>query len=1396
MNGAERSGAAELMFPGTSEMARRMRAYPWSSISMGEPGTWPASLRTACRICLTSRFPMIVWWGEELRFLYNDAYLPLLGSKHPALAKPGEEVWEEIWHTIGPMLRSVMASGEATWSEDLLLPMNRHGYWEETYWTYSYSPLHDDDGTVRGVFTAVSDTTERVIGERRLTVLQDLGAQAGHARSVTEACRLVARVLERAGLDVPFAAIYLRRPGDDEPVLTATSPEGAEIHPLADGPGDWPLREVLDTGRPVTMTDVAERFGALPAGGWQTPPTQAMVLPLAGETGGRNIGVIVLAAGAGRALDEAYESFLGLVARQTAALVNAAVAYRLQQRRAEELAELDRAKTAFFSNVSHEFRTPLTLIMGPVQELRGALAGADARVREDLEVVHRNGLRLGKLVNTLLDFSRIEAGRTQARYEPVDLSAVTAELAGVFRSAIDKAGLAFDVDCPPLPEPVHIDRGMWEKVVLNLLSNALKFTFDGSIRVALRGDGEHAVLTVADTGVGISEEELPRLFERFHRVESTRSRSNEGSGIGLALVRELVGLHGGAITAGSAEGEGTTFTVRLPFGAAHLPPGNIVPAGAAEAVSVTADPFVEEALRWLPGDTPARGTGSAGEPGESGEITGAGRDGAAGQAPEGLPAPEDGEAGRARVLIADDNADMREYLTRLLRPAYRVTVVTDGRDALEAVRADPPDLVVSDVMMPRLDGLQLVAALRADPRTAGVPVLLLSARAGQEASIEGLEAGADDYLVKPFSAAELLARVRANVEPARLRGHHARWRNALIDSLQEAFFVCDEDGAVIEINSAFTDILGYDADGLPYRPIHPWWPDEADDPEGHRLVGDVFSRLLDVGRGRGVVPVVHRDGHRVWVAVTFNDVLDPDTGRRRVVGTLRDVTAEHYAVQRESALAALSVRLSQAGSMTDALSGALEELREVWHARQVLAALWDGDDRPALTSTAAGADWRTLPPELRASLGALREQPPLRPSASEAGGAGVTLEHPAGLLAVWIDLGQNRPFTAEDQTLLALLAGHLGQGLHRAHQLDRQRETAVALQRAILGPSRLPDGFAVRYEPAGRPLEVGGDWYDIVPLPDERIGIVVGDCVGRGLEAAAVMGQLRSACRALLLQEAGPSRVLTALDRFAAQVPGARYTTVFCGVLDTATGDLAYSSAGHPPGILVLPDGATRLLRDGRSTPLAARPGRARPEAACTMPARSTLLLYTDGLVERRSRPLTDGIDQAGTAVQDGRSTPIEDLATEVMTRMKPDSGYSDDVALLLYRQPAPLEVAFPAESGQLAPVRTALRDWLNRCELSSSMIQNVLVAAGEACANAIEHGHRNSPGDMIRLRAVATGGDLHLTVADSGRWKTPRPEANSHRGRGVALMRALMHHVTIEPGAAGTTVDMHTRIT
>ncbi|MGI8450892.1 MAG: SpoIIE family protein phosphatase [Streptosporangiaceae bacterium] len=1392
MSSIEAAGPVDVTFPGDGEMARRARAYPWADSPLGDPGGWSASLRTACRICLTSRFPMIVWWGKDRGFLYNDAFLPLLGTKHPALGKPGEAVWLEIWDVVGPMLHSVMSSGQATYNEDLLLSMNRHDYWEETYWTYSYSPLHDDDGVVRGVFTAVTDTTERVIGARRLAALQDLGAQAGSARSVAEACQLVVAALDRARQDVPFAAIYLRRPGSDEPILVAGAPQQAVPVPLPGGPGSWPVREVLRSEHPVTVSDVAARFGDLPSGGWSTLPAQAMVLPLVGETGSQATGVIVLAASAAHALDDAYKSFLSLVAQQTAALVNGAVAYQVQQRRAEELAELDRAKTTFFSNISHEFRTPLALILGPVEDLRARLAArdraagdraaGDRAAREELEVIHRSALRLGKLVNTLLDFSRIEAGRMEARYEPVDLAAFTADLASVFRSAIARAGLAYRVDCRELPEPVYIGREMWEKVVLNLLSNALKFTFDGTISVSLGAEDSGAVLRISDTGSGIAADEMPRLFERFHRIPTTRSRSNEGSGIGLALVRELVGLQGGSITDGSTEGAGTTFTVRLPFGHGHLPEENLAAAGP-ETISAAADPFVAEAFRWLPGDQP-----------DQAPLAGALLGAAPGPGP-----PHRELAGRgapARVLLADDNADMREYLQRLLAGSYQVTAVADGQAALDAARAQPFDLVISDVMMPGLNGLQLVAALRADSRAQDLPVLLLSARAGQEAAIEGLDAGADDYLVKPFSAAELLARVRANVELVRLRGHHARWRAALIDSLHEAFFLADEAGRVIEINATFTDILGYGPEGLPYATPHPWWPREDAEPEGHRQLTEAFAQLIGLSKGSFVVPVTHQDGHRLWVAASFSEVTDPDTGRNMVVGTLRDITAERYAGQREAALAAMGLLLSQADSVPRALQGALHELQRLWRARRVIAATWAGAPEPALTAAGPGVRWDGLPAELRDRISGLRQRPLLTPTDGTSPDVGIRIEHPEGELAVWIEVDPARPLTAEDRALFALLCGYLGQALHRAHLTDLQRETALALQRAILGPSRLPPGFAARYEPASRPLEVGGDWYDLVELPDGRIGIVVGDCVGHGLEAATVMGQLRSACRALLLQDASPSQTLSAMDRFAALIPGAFCSTVFCGILDRAAGQLTYSSAGHPPGILAHPDGRIEGLDGGRSFPLSVLRDARRTEATCSLPGRSTLLLYTDGLVERRRVAFDAGMARAGEALQQGQDAGVEDLASRLMSGLAPPGGYEDDVALVLFRHPEPFDMTFPASRGQLTPVRAALRAWLGCCGLNRRMVQDVLVAAGEACANAIEHGHRDAPGQPIRLRAEATVTRLRLTVTDSGRWRAARPMADPLRGHGLALMRALMEQVTIEQGTTGTTVDMEVPIT
>ncbi|WP_254898218.1 SpoIIE family protein phosphatase [Kitasatospora sp. NA04385] len=1266
-------------------------------------------------------------WGPELTFLCNGAYRrDTLGGKYPwALGRPFREVWAEVWDDARPRIEHVLAEGEATWDEALLLWLRRSGYTEESYHTFSYSPLRDEADEVVGVLCVVSEDTQRVVAERRMATLRDLGSTPGTVRTEEEFLAFAAGQLARNPYDLPFTLAYLFEEGGGARLAASSGmPAGHPAAPALTGPdgsGPWPV-DAARRGGASTVPLADGPFADLPCGAWQEPPREARVVPLGGEGGGGPSGFLVVGLNRYRPPDDAHLGFVDLVADRLAAGVSSARSHEAQQRRAEQLAELDRAKTAFFSNISHEFRTPLTLIAGPAEALRQRLAdagpeagglAADPDVREDVETVRRNALRLERLVNTLLDFSRIEAGRMRARPEPVDLARVTAGLASVFRSAVQRAGLVLEVDCAPLGAPVLVDPGLWEKVVFNLLGNALKFTFEGTIRVRVRERDGRALVSVADTGVGVPAAELPHLFDRFHRVEGGRARSHEGSGIGLALVKELVDLHGGTITADSEPDRGSTFTVSLPLApAAVLPAAPADRAPEAGAGAAAAEPFFQEAARWEPADAPD--AGAAVQPAEGG----------------------------AHVLVVDDNADMRDYLTRVLGGAgHRVTAVGDGDRALAAVRSAAPDLVISDVMMPGTDGLQLVAALRADPRTAVLPVLLLSARAGRDDALDGFESGADDYLVKPFAAADLLARVRAALRLARLREQHTRWSEGLVDSLQDAFFVCDEDGAIVQVNAAFADVLGYGPEGLPYRPPHPWWADGVGDPDARQQSADALAGAMTGDRSSATVPAVHRDGHRIWTHSTFNRVPDPVTGRTVTVGTFRDVTAEYYAVQRESALAALADCLARAGDAEEALARALEELRGLWRARRVVAARFEhAGAAPRLTTAGDGSE---LSEEARRHLAELAVSPVLTPAAGPAG-TGVRMEHPGGPLVLAVELGEHRPFTGEDELLLALLGGRLAQGLARLRRIDQQRETALALQRALLGPDRLPADFAVRYEPATPPLEVGGDWYDTVPLPDGRTGIIVGDCVGRGLSAASVMGQLRSACRALLLQDQSPARTLAALDAFAATVPGAVCTTVFCGVLDPATGELRYSSAGHPPGVLVRGDGGTVLLEGGRSLPLAVRTGRPRPEARVVLPGRSTLLLYTDGLVERRRAGLSEGIAAAADAVVAGAHLPVTGLADHVTGLLRPADGYEDDVAVLLYRHPGRLELPLPARPEGLPAAREALSAWLAECGVPEAAARSAAAAGGEAFAGALA----GAPGGTLRLSAAATADLLRVAVA------------------------------------------------
>ncbi|BBX42954.1 SpoIIE family protein phosphatase [Mycobacterium simiae] len=1375
-----------MVFRADQEIGRDLAAVDWAATPLGPVAGWPQSLVTAVNILLSSRFSMWMAWGPELTFFCNAAYRrDTLGRKYPwALGRPASEVWAEIWDDIGPRIESVLATGEATWDEALMLILERSGYPEESYHTFSYSALRDDDATAVGMLCVVREDTDRVITQRRIATLRDLGSDPSVVRTERQMLDYAARQLANNPYDLPFSMTYLFADSGDA-LLAGVSgiipghPAAPQIVP-AGARSPWPTQTA---GHGDTALIQLDGIAAdLPTGAWPEPPTQALVVPLL-QQGGAPVGFLVAGLNRYRQLDDGYRGFVELVAGYIAAGVSSARSYQAQQRRAEELAELDRAKTAFFSNISHEFRTPLTLILGPVDELRRRATEIDEQARQELDLVHRNGLRLAKLVNTLLDFSRIEAGRMRARFEPVDVATVTADLASVFRSAIERAGLTFTVDCPPLDEPVYLDREMWEKVILNLLSNALKFTFDGSITVRVARDDTDAVVAVTDTGVGLPAAEMPHLFERFHRIENARARSTEGSGIGLALVKELVGLHGGTITADSQEGAGASFVIRMPFGAAHLPADEIsAPPATPPTPGVIAEPYVQEALRWLPGDLDAESATSF-----TAMMT--------------AVAPAGHQRDGTRVLVADDNADMREYLTHLLQTSgYQVSTVGDGQQALDAIRAEAPDLVISDVMMPRLDGLQLLAALRGEPRTAALPVLLLSARAGQEASVKGLLAGADDYLVKPFAAAELLARIRANVELSRLRSHHARWRTALVESLQEGFFVCDEHGVVIEVNSAFTDILGYGPEGLPYRPAHPWWPSADTEPRGRRQAEAAFEQLLAQEQGAFTAPVIHRDGHRLWVAANFNHVDDPDTGRRIMVGTLRDVTTEHYVVQSQAALAGLNQQLAQAETLEDTLQGAAEELRDTWDARQVLAVTFGRDDpseaAPVLVCAGEPVDWAELSSRRRQLIESLRDSELLTTTSDTPGTAGISLQHPRGVLVLWVELRGQRPFTVEDHNLLKVLGGRLSQGLHRVYQLDEQRETALALQHAMLGPTTLPSGFAVRYRPASHPLQVGGDWYDLVDLEDGRVALIVGDCVGHGLAAATVMGQLRSACRALLLDQPSPSAVLTGLDRFAARLPGARCTTAFCAVLTIATGELAYSSAGHPPPILVHADGSTAQLEGGHGLPLAVRVGWPRPEATVTMPPRTTLLLYTDGLVERRGQSIDEGISSATDLMHDGSSLSLDDVADHLMSRLAPGDGYPDDVAILLYRQPAPLSMDFEADVEHLAPSRAALRGWLTQAGVGPGQIQDVLTATGEAVANAIEHGYRDHSEGTVSLRATAVVDALQVTVIDSGTWKQPHTVPGINRGRGISLMRGLVEDLMIHSSEAGTTVHLYARIT
>ncbi|GAB3955948.1 hypothetical protein GCM10027614_66720 [Micromonospora vulcania] len=966
-------------FAAGGELGERLSRLDWSLAPLGVPGQWPSALSSAVGMMLASSAQIVMFWGDDQLAFYNDAYRPTIGSKHPdVLGQPARQHWAETWSVLSPLLDGVRRTGRSYRGEDHPFLLDRHGFVEQTYFDVSYDPIRGADGSVSGVYCIVSETTGRVLGERRLRSLAELGTELAAVGSTADLGRAAAEVLGRHREDVPFALIYLR---DDAGRLTLAGSTGA----AADGIGPDLLARMANGDAPSTV-ETAGLLDPLPAEAADT----ALVLPItaANET----VGVLVVGVARLLPLNDEYRDFLDLVAAQISQAVGTQRAHEQERARTAELAALDQAKTSFFANISHEFRTPLTLVLGPLEDLL-ADSALPAGYTDRLTMMHRNALRLLKLVNTVLDFSRLESGRLTASYQPTDLASYTARLASTFRSATDRAGLRLVVDCPPLPAPVFVDRDMWEKIVLNLVSNAVKFTFDGEIRVRVRAVDGGARLEVADTGVGIVAAELPHVFERFHRVPGARARTHDGTGIGLALVRELAQMHGGEVGLTSRVDEGSTFTVTVPFGSSHLPADRVaslaaVPTGEPE----TARLYVAETNLW---------TGTESTPEFGGQS---------------VPAAPAG-----RILVVDDNVDLREHVSRLLSPTWEVVTANDGLAALPLAREGGFDLVLTDVMMPRLDGFGLVNALRADPRTRHVPIVLLSARAGSAEAVAGLSVGADDYLTKPFSGQELVARVRANVELGQLRGQIIRRLRALAD-------------AAVAVNTA-------------------------------RSTAEVLQ-----------------------------------------------VAAQH------------ALNLAEAARVVVSATGARSE--------------------------ADGGGPTAVDPSFVAEL---------------TGTAGVQL----GELQVWRRPGDD---AHADEAALTQLARLVGVRLENAQLYEAEHRIATTLQHSLL-PQSLPQVpgavVASRYLPGSADVEVGGDWYDVIPLEGDDLVLVIGDVVGKGVRAAAAMGQLRNALRAYLLEGFDPGESLTRLNRLVGSTEGRSFATVVCLLFSPRTGQLRYASAGHPSPLLI-----------------------------------------------------------------------------------------------------------------------------------------------------------------------------------------------------------------------------------
>ncbi|MCX2483357.1 ATP-binding protein [Pedobacter sp. MR2016-24] len=872
------SESKEQFLSGGGEMGKLIRSMDWSSTALGPIETWPQSLRTSVSLCLSSTFPILIAWGPDRIQIYNDSYRPICGAKHPqSMGMPFRVCWETALPVVGDAFERG-GEGEGTYINDQRMFLDRYGYIEEAWMTFSFAPIRDESGGVGGIFHPITETTAKMLSGRRTQVLKELGVVLAKAKSIEEIGSFTQKNYPEYLLDIPFILIYKfdAQTGIAHLINSAGLADGTALAPvtvdLSVEKSPWPFAEVNNSGQLEELNHLQERFGTFNCEPYANGPESAMILPLKISGQEDVFGFVVAGVSASRALDSDYHNFYDQLANTFNTAVSNVYAFEQEQKRAEALAAIDRSKTAFFSNVSHEFRTPLTLILGPLDDLLNR-SQLPADIQETVQSAQRNALRLLKLVNNLLDYSRVEAGRTQAAYQKIDLAELTTDLASSFRSIIEKAGMQLIVDSPAVDGDVYVDRQMWEKIVLNLLSNAFKYTLEGTITLTLFCQGNSAVLQVSDTGVGIPQKELPHMFERFHRVENSAGRTHEGTGIGLSLVYELVQLHGGQISVSSIEGSGSTFTVVIPMGKAHLPPELIQSHPKEIDTSAQKTSFIEEASGLLQTESQPVATHT--------------------EATAGYSYPDVETDENTRILIVDDNADMRAYLNRILEPYFTTAIAVNGQDALSKIPHFEPDLVLSDIMMPVMDGKTMLEQIRQEHATMRLPVIFLSARAGEEARIDGLEAGADDYLVKPFSASELLTKISTQIKITKARNRAEQQLRNLITEAPVAIAIYRGKMHTIEMaNDRMLQYWGRTANEVIAQPLLNALPELAS--QGFK---EMMDHVYQTGERfiSGDIPVqLVRFGKKeeLFINLTIEALREDDERVTGMMAVAADVTAQ------------------------------------------------------------------------------------------------------------------------------------------------------------------------------------------------------------------------------------------------------------------------------------------------------------------------------------------------------------------------------------------------------------------------------------------------------------------------------------------------------------------------